>query len=152
MCCLKCPCCNLGSLLGMGNEVPNKGIIMVNESDLQSWNSVVVNATLLEFFMKSWVVMESCDSSTTPNHRFSTRMSQHCLPLSVPYKRLPYTTTKPLCEQMPNSKFSCNFMHFFPHVITIRLSEEEGKRKKAPFYWVSNLCQAMGLVAYTKVS
>lgn len=82
MFCLKCPRCKSGSLLGIGNKAPNKGIITVNESDLQCWYSVVANVTLLKFFIKSWLVMKSCDSSTPPNPRFSTRVLQHCLPLS----------------------------------------------------------------------
>lgn len=33
MFCLKCLCCKLGSFLGIGNKVLNKGIILVNELD-----------------------------------------------------------------------------------------------------------------------
>lgn len=39
----------------MGNKAPDKGIIMVNESDLQCGYSVTANVTLLKFFYKKLI-------------------------------------------------------------------------------------------------
>lgn len=158
MFCLKCPCCKSGSLLGMGNKVPNKGIIMVNESDLLCGNSVVANVTLLKCFIKGRLLMGSLTPPIIQSPDFPPErcnIAFHSLSSLETYfrgKSLPYATTNPLSEQLFNSEFSWIFMCSFTLCEIIRLSEDEGKRKKGPFYWASSMCQAMGWDAFTEVS
>lgn len=60
----------------------------------------------------------------------------------------PIYNSKPLSKQLLTSEFSWIFMCSSPHVLIIRLSEDEEKRKKTPtpFHWASSSCQVMGQV------